>query len=95
MAGVRHCGYSGSPVSTALHYLLDELESDSQKSLVENYVQQPYLQGKVCHLVFFALYVYPGMVMATLPGTHMGWWALPTQTLPKNPSLVLEDSWFF
>ena len=37
----------------------------------------------------------PGMVKAELPGTHIGWLALPMKTLPNSPSSMMVKSWAF
>ena len=36
-----------------------------------------------------------GMVKAELPGTHIGWLALPIKTLPNNPSSLMVKFWAF
>ena len=46
-------------------------------------------------LNFFILPFLPGMISAELPSTHIGWLTLPIQTMPKNPSLLVENSWAF
>ena len=37
----------------------------------------------------------PGIIMAELPGTHIGWLVLAIQTLPNSPSSLMENCWFF
>ena len=37
----------------------------------------------------------PRMVKAELPGTHIGWLALPIKTLPNSPSSLMLKFWAF
>ena len=37
----------------------------------------------------------PRMVKAELPGTHIGWLALPTKTLLNSPSSLMVKFWAF
>ena len=45
--------------------------------------------------IFLTLLVLPGMIKVELTATHIGWLALPIQTFPKSPLLLVEKFGLF